>query len=174
MPTYRVKGKTCDIKVDIPKEVDEKTKELILNTVGECLDSEYERQALHEISRLMGDVNTLVKHTKKDGYYDRLTESALRQLVGIYLQRGVHLGKHFESNPDHVLKVIQMQHANIVQPSLSKLKGKKKWMAEYLLQCLLIGKQCYEAGLAISAFMTMDKQKKFVDELEKSTEFYIR
>ena len=174
MPSYKVKGKTCNIKVDIPKEIDEKTRELILKMVGECLDNDLEKQALHEISRLMGDVSTLVKHMKKDGYYDRITESAFRQLVGIYLQRGVHLGKHFESNPDHVLKVIQMEHPSIVQPSLSKLHGEKKKMAEYMLQCLLIGKQCYEAGLSISAFMTMDKQKKFVEELDKETEFYIR
>ncbi|MBI1973345.1 hypothetical protein HYS54_00885 [Candidatus Micrarchaeota archaeon] len=174
MVKYRVKGKTCDIRVDIPREVDEKTKQLILSTLQECLSSDYEKQALHEISRLMGDVNALVSHLKKDGLHDRITELAFRQLVGIYLQRGVHLGKHFEAQPDHVLKVIQMQHANIVQPSLSKLRGKKKKMAEYILQSLLIGKQCYEAGLSISAFMSMDKQKKFVEGLEKETESYIR
>src|SRR3989344_3063288 len=108
MPSFIVKGKRGNVKVDIPSEIDERTRKLIISTLEQSLESDYEKQSLLEITRLMGDVSSVVKHLKKDKLYDKITESALRQLVGIYLQRGVHLGKHFEREPEHVLAAIKL------------------------------------------------------------------
>ena len=152
--------------------MDKDTKDLILATLRESLSREYEEQAMTEIDRMRAGVDTLMQHLKKDGLYSKEFEKDLRKMVGIYLNRGVQLGKRYEGRPDELMEVIQMRHPNIKE-KLAKLPKDKRFLAEYIMHSFILGKQCYEAGMSLSALMSIDKREKYKKQLEKATDTYI-
>lgn len=169
---YTVKTKDGEVKVKVPADIDERTKDLILETLKESLSREYEAQAMEEIERMRANVEVLMKQLKKDNLYSKQFEKSVRKMIGIYLNRGVQLGKRYEGKPDELIAIIQMRHPNI-KSQLKKLPKDKRRIAEYILHSFILGKQCYEAGMSLSALMSMDKRAKYKKKLEKATDTYI-
>ena len=169
---YKVKTKEGEVKVEIPSDMDKATKDLILATLKESLSKEYEEQAMTEIERMRAGVETLMIHLKKDGLYSKEFEKDVRKMIGIYLNRGVQLGKRYEGRPDELMEIIQMRHPNIKE-KLAKLPPEKRFLAEYIMHSFILGKQCYEAGMSLSALMSIDKKQKYKKQLEKATDTYI-
>ena len=169
---YKVKTTEGEVKVEIPTDMDKDTKDLILATLRESLSREYEEQAMTEIERMRAGVESLMDHLKKDRLYNKDFERLVRKMIGIYLNRGVQLGKMYEGRPDELMEIIQMRHPN-VKVKLAKLPPEKRFLAEYIMHSFILGKQCYEAGMSLSALMSIDKREKYKKQLEKATDTYI-
>jgi len=160
------------VKVTIPADVSKEMQTVILDTLKASLSEEYEKEAMAELDKLTGSINVLMDHLKDDNRYSKNFEGIMRKMVGTYLNRGVQLGKRYEGTPDELMSVISKQHPDL-KAKIKKLPPDTRYMAEYILHSFILGKQCYEAGMSLSALMSIDKQEKYKKKLEKTTDTYI-
>lgn len=172
MAEYTVKSDSGELRVEIPGTVDEKTRQMILGTVKSCMEKDYEKQALRELNQLLIRVQTLLDHLRKDKKLTKELERSIWEMVAVYLRRGIELGKLCEDKPDRIFDIIQLNHF-FAQDALKKLPKDKKPTAEYIFHSFLMGKQCYETGLTLSAFLSMDKQKELLKRVERESGAYI-
>jgi hypothetical protein len=173
VPEVKIKltsGET--VVVFVPKEINPSVKKMIKETLKSSANKSYAEQLIHEFENLSVGVEVLIEHLKTDKVYSKKSEKLIRQLIAIYLERGLRMGKYIHEKPEKILDITRMEHPNI-RAGLKRMRKKKRWITEYMIHSFLLGKQCYETGLALSAVLSLSKIKEYQGKLEKEVDEYI-
>jgi len=173
MPEYSVKTQQGEkLIIFMPKEVNPTVRKIVKDTLAASSTKEYAEQIVHEFENLSSAVQVLIDHLETDKVYSKKTETLIRKLIAIYLKRGLEMSKYIHEKPENILEITKFPHPD-VRTGLKRMRKKQRWIAEYLLHSFLLGKQCYETGLAVGAILSLDKIKQYKKDLEGEIDKYI-
>lgn len=165
-----MKTRRGSVDVIMPHGIDTATRNIIVSTMKQTTRKNQE-QAIERIDFLMSQIDILLHHLKREKKHDERLEYLIRELAGANLMKGIELGKKYAGGPEELLSTIT--HAGIdVSLVLEALpKGKKK-LAEFVIQSMQIGRLAFETGLAVSAFINLDRMNAHMEDLERQSSIY--
>ncbi|RLG21073.1 hypothetical protein DRN74_03485 [Candidatus Micrarchaeota archaeon] len=169
--SFTVKKGRKTLLVKLPSDVDVNTKEIIINTVKQTVDKKYQRKALERIEFLLSEIDVLIEHLKKEGIYDKHLEYIIREILGQNMMKGIELAKKYAGSPEDLLSIIESGNINF-EPVLENIGLDKRKAARFIIHSMELGRLAYETGLAVSAFVNMDKLKRYLKKLEKESQLY--
>jgi len=161
------------IKVSLPIDIGLDTRKVILDTLKAIQNKKYKVEALEKLEELLGGMNALIKHLKKDNRYDPALEKILRKIMGEYLERGIDIGSSYANAPENLLYIVQPAKID-VKKRLDKVLPDKKWLSEYVIYCFTLGAQAYETGMIVSALVRLDQEEQYMKQLKKESLDYFQ
>lgn len=171
MPEYKIKGKNTEFTVELPKLIDERTKEVIEKTLKQCVEPQNQEKVMQVFNQLLSQTNLLIDELKKDGSYHKELEKDVRRFVGIQMKKGFKIGD----------KAIQPYEVDIVRNAMKSqmvyegdvienLPKKYQEIAKDLFVSLELGRMALEAGMVIGILISTEQAEKFYEEEVKGVD----
>lgn len=169
---YVVKGKTCELIVEIPTSVSKDIRKIILDATRQCLTQDVQDKVLMEIDFLINSLHNLLAEMEIDGLLTKSLDKSIREYIAANVKKGMEVGKRFSESPEQLLDLLDEDRIDF-RPHL-KGRSEKRRLNEYIINAMQVGEQSFETGLMLSAFLSIDQQLKILKRMEEETSVYIR
>jgi len=171
MVKLKIKGKTCSFNLNLPKQLDQTTKEILINIFSYCLDEESKDKVSEAVENLLQQTDDLIKSIKDAKKYDKSIEQGIREFIGIHVKHGFDVGMYYTPGEDgpELLDVIsdQFDYNKIV----SSLSGTKEALAEIIFYCLDLARLAEETGMVLAYYLEEELVEQNQKELKKYTSY---
>src|SRR3990167_2977950 len=94
MVKHIIKGKTCEVEINIPKYWDENTKNVLMQLMKYCLPPEKQEEVITSVNTLVYLENLLIDALKAVGYKEEEYEKFVREFIGLNLNHGFATGSN--------------------------------------------------------------------------------
>ncbi|MBI2040768.1 MAG: hypothetical protein HYT16_01575 [DPANN group archaeon] len=188
MATHIIYGKTCKVKVNIPKSLDENTRRVLAEIAKNCLEPKNQKIANTIIKDVTARINVLINSLKKSKLHSPALETAIREFLGFYLNHGFQFGKDMvppeaTEEPDsgeftgvkqevtNVYELLKQQYN--YKKSMAKVKGRPREMGAILFYCMDMTRLAFEAGLTLGLYLSEEKIEEYYNEFGGKEVAYI-
>ncbi len=189
MATYAVYGKTCKIKINIPKTVDANTKKVLTEIAKNCLETKNQKIASDIVKDVLSRTGTLISSLKKSNVHSAPLEKSIREFLGFYLNHGFQFGKDLvppeaseesDESENEEPEGEEQESANVYdllkeqynyKKVMSKIKGKSKEIGTIMFYCMDITRLAFEAGLLLGLYLSEEKIEQYYSVFGKEAAY---
>ena len=171
MSKHKIRGKTCSLVLDLPNYLDEKTRDVLVNIFGYCLDEESRDKVLYAVKNLLTQIRKLINSLKKSKKHTAEIERGIREFLGIQLNHGFEIGNYYtpgEDGPEIIDVLVEKFNYSRV---IAKLPTNKKKTAEGVFYCLDLASLAFETGLMLSYYLSEELVEQNQNELKKTSSY---
>ncbi len=179
MATHTIYGKTCKVKVNLPKSVDKNTKRVLTEIAKNCLEPASQKIANAIIKDVDMRIGVLINSLKKSKVHSSALETAIREFLGFYLNHGFQFGKDMvppeasedaEESGDEEFTGAKQEATNIFEllkqqynykKAMAKVKGRPREMGAILFYCMDLTRLAFEAGLTLGLYLSEEKIEEY-------------
>ena len=173
MVKYKIKGMTCSIVLDLPKYMDESTKDVLIKVFGYCLDEESKEKVLGTVQNLLTEIRRLINFLKKSKKHTIELENTIREFLGSQVNRGFEIGSYYTPGEEEGRDLSEILSNSVdYGKTISKLSDSKKAAASTIFTCMDLAILAFETGLMLSYYLSEELVEQHQNELRKST-YYI-
>ncbi|MBI4095468.1 MAG: hypothetical protein HY438_01255 [DPANN group archaeon] len=188
MATQTIYGKTCKVKVHLPKSIDINTKRVLTEIARTCLEQKNQKVANTIIKDVHARIGVLINSLKKSKLHSPALETAIREFLGFYLNHGFQFGKDMvppeaaEESDDEEFTGVKQDVTNIFdllkqqynyKKAMAKVKGRPREMGAILFYCMDLTRLAFEAGLTLGLYLSEEKIDEYYKEFGGKEVAYI-
>jgi len=168
MVKHVIKGRTCEIEINIPKYWDENTEKVLTKLMKYCLPEDKQKEVIGSINTLVFLENLLVDAMKEVGYKKADHEKFVREFIGISLNHGFRIGSHYKLETVEKMEMIRQQ---MDYKEEIKRVPKEDTKLIILLYSIYLGRLAYETGFMVGTYISKDMVEQYKKELEENMSY---
>jgi len=168
MVKHIIKGKTCEVEINIPKYWDENTKNVLTQLMKYCLPPERQEEVIASVNTLVYLENLLIDALKAVGYKQEEYEKFVREFIGISLNHGFELGANYTLEATEKMEMLRQQVD--FKKEIDKVpKDDAKLIV--ILYSIYLGRLAYETGFLVGTYISKDMVEQYRHELEEKMSY---
>ena len=172
MVKYRIKGRNCSLVLDLPKYMDESTKDVLVKVFAFCLDNESKEKVLGTVKNLLSEIRILITSLKKNKKHTAELEKTIREFLGLQVNRGFEIGSYYTPGEEDGRDLSEILSENVNYGKvISKLPASKKAAASTVFACMDLSVLAFETGLMLSYYLSEELVEQNQNELRKATSY---
>jgi hypothetical protein len=165
---HLIKGKTCEIKIDIPGSWDKETKNLITKIMEYCLEEEKRIEVINSLNRLNESEENLLNSLKQIDEYKGEFEKTMREFIGMNLNHGFEIGSNYMLTSEAKAEILTQVEE--YQKILEKMAfDNMYWVC--VLYGLYLGRLSYEMGFMLGTSISAERVEEYREEIRKEMSY---
>jgi len=165
---HTIKGKTCEIEIDIPSTWDDNTKKVLEKIMKYCLPEERRQEVISSLNRLNESEEKLLSALKEIDQYKPEFEKNIRELIGMNLNHGFQIGSNYMLTSK--AKVNVLSQLEEYQKKLEKFDFENiYWVCVFY--GLYLGRMSYEMGFMLGTSVSAEIVEEYKEELKKEMSY---
>ena len=172
MVKYRIKGRTCSFVLDLPKYIDDSTKDVLIKVFSYCLDRESKDKVLTSVKNLLNETRKIINMLKKSKKHTQELESGIREFIGLQVNRGFEIGSYYTPGEEDGRDLSEILSESVNYGKIiTKLPATKMATGSAVFACMDIAVLAFETGLMLSYYLSEELVEQHQNELRKATSY---
>lgn len=162
MPEYKIETENEEFVINLPELADEKTKNIIKESLKNCVEEENQGKVMDAVNRVLSQTNSIIESLKKDDKYHEELEKDIREFIGIQINKGFKIGKG-TVQPEEVSGVHKALQGEMTYEGdvIEDLPEDLQNFSRYIFGLLELGRMSIEVGLILGTLLSSSKAEDF-------------